>query len=139
MTEDPIKIMLRRFPYGFYSITSKHGDEVNAMVANWIMQASFEPRYLALGLQKTSFTYELISKGRVFAVNLFLREDEGSLKPFTKGHSKNPDKMNGVEYKPAPESGCPILPGAAGFVIHGSSAFVGTCLCRYGEGVDFPF
>ncbi|MEE9508482.1 MAG: flavin reductase family protein [Anaerolineales bacterium] len=116
MTEDPIKIMLRRFPYGFYSVTSKHEDEVNAMVVNWIVQASFEPRYLALCLQKTSFSYELISKGRVFTVNLFLREDEGSLKPFTKGRSKNPDKMTGVEYSPAPVTGCPILPAAAGYL-----------------------
>lgn len=116
MNEDPIKIMLRRLPYGFYSITSKHGDEVNAMVANWIVQTSFEPRMLALGLQRTSYSYELISKGKVFTVNLFLRQDVEALKPFTKSRSKNPEKMSGVDYSPAPETGCPIIPGAAGYL-----------------------
>jgi flavin reductase (DIM6/NTAB) family NADH-FMN oxidoreductase RutF len=116
MSEDSIKSMLRRMPYGFYSITSKHGDEVNAMVANWIVQTSFEPRMLALGLQRTSYSYELISKGKVFAVNLFLRQDDEAIKPFTKSRLKNPEKMSGVDYSPAPETGCPIILGAAGYL-----------------------
>lgn len=116
MSENEIKEMLQRIPYGFYSITSKDGDEVNAMVANWLFQTSFEPKLLALGLQKTSYTYDLISKGRVFAVNLYLSDDEEAIKPFTKGRSKNPEKMAGVEYSSAPATGCPILPGAAGFI-----------------------
>jgi flavin reductase (DIM6/NTAB) family NADH-FMN oxidoreductase RutF len=116
MTDDAIKTMLRRMPYGFYSITSKHGDEVNAMVANWIIQTSFEPRMLAIGLQRSSYSYELISKGKVFAVNLFLRQDDEALKPFTKSRSKNPDKLNGVDFSFAHETGCPIIPGAAGYL-----------------------
>ncbi len=116
MTEENVKALLRRMPYGFYSITSKHGDEVNAMVANWITQVSFEPRLLALGLQRTCFTYELVSQAKVFAVNFFLREDEDLIKPFTKSRAKNPEKMVGVDYAPAPETGCPILPGAAGYL-----------------------
>ena len=116
MTEDAIKTILRRIPYGFYSITSKHGDEVNAMVANWLMQASFEPRMLALRLQRTSHSYDLITKGKAFTVNIFLREDVEALKPYTKSREKNPEKMSGVNYSPAPETGCPILPDAAGYL-----------------------
>jgi hypothetical protein len=75
MSEDPIEEVLRMMPYGFYSITSKADDDVNAMVANWIIQVSFEPRQLALGIQKTCYTRELIERGGVFAVNLFRKED----------------------------------------------------------------
>lgn len=116
MSENEIQEMLQRIPYGFYSITSIDGDEVNAMVANWLIQTSFEPQLLALGLQKTSYSYALINKGRVFTVNMFLSDDEAAIKPFTKGRSKNPEKMVGIEYSSAPETGCPILPGAAGFI-----------------------
>jgi len=50
---DHIKSVLRRMPYGFYAVTSKSDEDVNAMVANWISQVSFEPRLVALGLKKT--------------------------------------------------------------------------------------
>ena len=114
MSDDPMKDVLRRMPYGFYAITSRAGEEVNTMVANWLTQVSFEPRLISLGLQRTSHTHSLVEEGRVFAVNLFLREDVEALKPFTKSRAKNPDKMSEASYTPAPETGCPVLEGAAG-------------------------
>jgi flavin reductase (DIM6/NTAB) family NADH-FMN oxidoreductase RutF len=116
MSGDPINDVLRMMPYGFYSITTKANDDVNAMVANWITQISFEPRQVALGIQKTCYTRELIEKGGVFAVNLFRKEDMEAIKPFTKGHSKNPDKMKDARHEPAPETGCPILEGSAAYL-----------------------
>ena len=116
MGEDGIKDALRMMHYGFYSITSKAGDDVNAMVANWITQVSFEPRLIAIGLQKTSYTHALIEKGGVFAVNLFRKEDAEAIKPFTKGRAKNPDKMKEALFEAAPETGCPILDSSAAYV-----------------------
>ena len=52
MSENQVSEVLRRLPYGFYIITSRHGDDVNAMVLNWLTQVSFEPRMIAIGLQK---------------------------------------------------------------------------------------
>jgi flavin reductase (DIM6/NTAB) family NADH-FMN oxidoreductase RutF len=116
MSEERIMEALKMMPYGFYGITSKAGEDVNAMVANWITQASFEPRLLALGLQKTSYTHGLVEKGRVFAVNIFREEDADYLKPFTKGRSKNPEKMMEAKYEAALETGCPVLEGAAAVI-----------------------
>jgi flavin reductase (DIM6/NTAB) family NADH-FMN oxidoreductase RutF len=116
MSGDPIKDVLRMMPYGFYSITSKAEDDVNAMVANWVTQVSFEPRLLALGIQKSCYTRELIGKSEVFVVNLFRKEDVDAIKPFTKGRSKNPDKMRDAQYEPAPETGCPVLEDSAAYV-----------------------
>ena len=116
MSEDAIKAVLRRMPYGFYALTSKADDEVNAMVANWITQASFEPRLIVIGLQLTCFSYSLIEKGKVFALNQFLKDDVDSIKPFTKGRSKNPDKMKDASYTDAPITGCPILENSAAYL-----------------------
>jgi flavin reductase (DIM6/NTAB) family NADH-FMN oxidoreductase RutF len=116
MSEDAVKDVLRMMPYGFYSITSKAEDDVNAMVANWVTQVSFEPRQIALGIQKTCHTRSLIEKGGAFAVNLFRQEDAEAIKPFTKGRSKNPDKMKDAQYEASPKTGCPILEGSAAYV-----------------------
>jgi flavin reductase (DIM6/NTAB) family NADH-FMN oxidoreductase RutF len=116
MSDDAIKDALRLIPYGFYSITSRNGDEVNAMVANWLTQVSFEPRQVALGLQKTSHSHSLITAGKVFAINIFYKADVESMKPFTKSRAKNPDKMINAQYTVGPETGCPILEGAAAYL-----------------------
>ena len=116
MSDDPIKDALKIMPYGFYSITSKNGDEVNAMVANWVIQASFTPRHVALALAKKSHTYQIIPHGRVFAVNIFNKADQDALIAFSKSTEKNPDKMKNAQYTPAPETGCPVLEGASAYV-----------------------
>lgn len=116
MSDDKIKDALLMMPYGFYSITSCTSDDANAMVANWVTQASFEPRLIALGLQKTSFTHGLLEKGGSFAINIFSQEDSEAIMPFTKGRSKNPDKMKDASYSDAPVTGCPVLEGASAYV-----------------------
>jgi flavin reductase (DIM6/NTAB) family NADH-FMN oxidoreductase RutF len=80
MSEDPIEEVLRMMPYGFYSITSKADDDVNAMVANWIIQVSFEPRQLALGIQKTCYTRELIERGMWRRLSLSPKDEVRTLK-----------------------------------------------------------
>jgi flavin reductase (DIM6/NTAB) family NADH-FMN oxidoreductase RutF len=116
MADDPIKDFLNRMPYGFYAITSRSDSDVNAMVANWITQVSFKPRRIAVGLQKKAYSHGIIEDGRVFALNLFLEADRDYLMPFTKGRSKKPDKMTSAVYTTAPETGCPILEGAAAYL-----------------------
>jgi len=113
---DRIKEALRMMHYGFYSITSRDEEEVNAMVANWVTQVSFEPRLVALGLQKTSYTHGVVEKGKVFTLNIFNKEDEAAIKHLTKGRSKDPNKMEKVKYTKAPETGCPVLKDAAAYV-----------------------
>lgn len=116
MSKDPIKEALNRIPYGFYAITSRHGDDINAMVANWVMQASFSPRLVAVGLQKKAYSHGLISAGGVFAINIFNAGDQEAMMSFTKGRSKNPEKMNEASYTPAPQTGCPVLEGTAAYL-----------------------
>lgn len=116
MSDDKVTDALKMMPYGFYSLTSCTNDDANAMVANWVTQASFSPRLIAVGLQKTCYTHGLLEKGGSFAINIFAQEDSEAIMPFTKGRSKNPDKMKDARYTQAPVTGCPVLDGAAAYV-----------------------
>lgn len=116
MSDDAAKDALEMMPYGFYSITSRDDNEVNIMVANWVVQSSFEPRLITLALQKTAYSHDLIESGKVFAVNIFNKADAEAIKPFTKSRNKNPDKVKEAEYSPGPETGCPILEDAAAYL-----------------------
>lgn len=116
MSKEGIKNVLRRMPYGFYCLTSRHEDEVNAMVMNWITQVSFEPHLVAIGLQKTCFTHELVLRGRVLTVNLFKKPDVDKIKPFTKSRARNQEKMAEATYTLAPVTGCPVVEGASAYL-----------------------
>lgn len=116
MSDDPIKDALNRLPYGFYAIATRNGDDLNLMVANWVMQAAFEPRRIAVALQKKAYSHGLVQAGKVFAINIFDKADVDAIRPFTKGRAKNPDKMADADYMPGPETGCPILNVAAAYV-----------------------
>ena len=116
MSDDKIKDALRMMPYGFYAFTTKNGDDLNAMVVNWVSQVSFTPRLIAVGLQKTSYSHGVVSEGQVFGLNLFLNEDKEAIMGVTKGRSKNPDKMEEADYTNAPETGVPVLEGCAAYI-----------------------
>src|SRR5437667_8301474 len=52
--------VLQLFPYGLYAVTVKHGGEEHGMTANWVVQTSFEPPMVAVAVENTSRTIELI-------------------------------------------------------------------------------
>lgn len=117
MSDDPIKDALHMIPYGFYSITTSDGaGEVNIMVANWLVQVSFTPRMVALGLARKAFSHGLVKKGRVFVVNIFNKEDAEAIKGFTKSREKNPGKVANAAYTLSPTVGCPVVEGAAAYL-----------------------
>ena len=116
MSDDRIKDALRMMPYGFYAFTTKDGDDVNAMVVNWVSQMSYAPRLLAVGIQKSCYSRGLLAVGGGFGLNLFLQADSDAIMGVTSGRAKKPEKMEEANYSPAPETGAPVLQGAAAFI-----------------------
>ena len=116
MSEDQTKEALKMMPYGFYAISSRNEEEQNVMVANWVMQSSFEPRQVVAGIQKTSFSHGILEKDGSFVIHLFHKENSDAIRPFTKGRAKNPEKFANAEYTPGPVTGAPVLAGAAGYI-----------------------
>ena len=116
MSDDKIKDALRMMPYGFYAFTTNNGKDVNAMVANWVSQISYAPRLLAVGIQKTCYSRGLLAVGGVFGLNIFLQADSDAIMGITSGRAKKPEKMEAADYSAAPETGVPVLAGAAAFI-----------------------
>ncbi len=116
MSDTAITNALKMIPYGFYAIGSQHEGDENLMVLNWLMQASFEPQLIALGLMKDAHSYALIEKSGSFTVNLFSKEDKEAVMPFTKGRAKNPDKMLGAKTSSSPNFANPVLDSAAAYL-----------------------
>ena len=65
-------------PYGLYIVGSHNGGDFDGMMADWVMQVSFQPRMLAVAFENDARTLENIRATGMFTVNL-LSEEEASM------------------------------------------------------------
>ncbi len=61
---------LREMPYTHYVVGSYRDGEANGMVADWVMQVSFDPRRIAVAFENDAYTLESIRIGRYFTLNV---------------------------------------------------------------------
>ena len=116
MDESAKKTVLRQFPYGLYAVTVAHGGEEHAMTANWITQAAFEPPMVAVAIENTSKTIEMIRDSHHFAVNLLQQGQRELAGKLGRTSDQAPQKLKGIKTKPAPTSGVPVLAESVGWL-----------------------
>lgn len=123
---DEVKAVMDEMPYGLYIIGSTMGDDVNAMMADWVMQVSFNPRMIAVSFENDAQTLANVRESGTFTVNLLAQDDESMelarrfAQPYradkVKGRSEEEaartyKKLEGIPYSRS-GSGCPILDDA---------------------------
>jgi flavin reductase (DIM6/NTAB) family NADH-FMN oxidoreductase RutF len=128
MFTSEVERVMHEMPYGLYIIGSKEAEagRVNGMMADWVMQVSFEPRIVAVSFEQTSHTLENVRERKYFSVNLLAQDDESMelarrfAQPFSgekvqgrKGEERTKVhyKLDGVPYQTTP-NGCPVLNAA---------------------------
>ena len=86
------------------------------MTVNWVAQTSFEPPMVAVAVENTSKTIELIRDARHFAINVFLQGQGELAAKLARSSASAPQKLKGIKTKPAPVSAAPILADALGWL-----------------------
>lgn len=109
--------VLWTLPYGLYVIGSRSGERRNGMTLNWATQVSFEPKLVAISVEKSSVTHELIAEGGAFSLNVVDREDRAIVRKFTKPVEADLEArtLNGFPFHDG-RSGAPVLDQAVAFV-----------------------
>lgn len=106
---------LRLFTYGIYFLGCRKGETLNAMIASWVMQVSFEPRRVAVGVKKDRFSHDLIREGGVFSLCV-LRKNQRTQMDLLKGQKRvDENTIEGMPYE-VRKTGAPVLRDCAGFV-----------------------
>lgn len=110
--------LLWTWPSGLFVIGSRAGDRRNFMTANWVMQVSFDPKLVAVSIEKEALTHELVAGGGSFTVNTVDREDRAIVRKFTKPVEVDAAAMtaNGFAFHDGPVTGAPVLDQAASYV-----------------------
>lgn len=130
MYTSEVERVMHEMPYGLYVVGSKEADgRVNGMMADWVMQVSFNPRLVAVSFELTSHTLANVRERRFFTVNILAQDDESIelarrfAQPFSgeKVQGRKGDERSKVHYKldGVPHStsanGAPILDAAMGW------------------------
>ena len=74
MTEQAIKDVMEEMAYGLYIVGSWQGDEADGMMADWVMQVSFDPRLVAVAFEDDARTLKNIRENNAFTINLLSQE-----------------------------------------------------------------
>lgn len=92
---DPVAEAMHQMPYGVYAIGSVDERGPNVMVADWVMQVSFEPRLVAVVLERDSSTLGRIRAAGCFSVNLLTAEPDSLRMAMQFVQPADPSKVEG--------------------------------------------
>jgi flavin reductase (DIM6/NTAB) family NADH-FMN oxidoreductase RutF len=109
--------LLWTMPSGLYVVGSRVGERRNAMTLNWATQVSFDPKLIAISVEREAVTHELIHEGRTFTLCLINREDRAIVRKFVKPAEADvgAGTLNDVPFHDAP-SGAPVLDQAVAWL-----------------------
>ena len=127
-----VERVMDEMPYGLYIVGSKEADgRVNGMMADWMLQVSFQPRLVGVAFEQDSHTLANVRERRFFSVNLLAQDDESMelarrfAQPFSgekvegrrgEERTKVHYKLHGVRTRPPPTaapSSTPPWPGSS--------------------------
>lgn len=100
---------LGRISSGLYLLTARKGDVTSAMLASWVIQASFQPLGVAIAVAKDRAIESLLHSGDTFVLNVL---EDGNyqrlMKHFLKRFPPGADRFAGIATYDA-TNGSPIL------------------------------
>ena len=110
--------VLWRFPSGIYVLGTRSAEDRNLMTCNWITQVALEPKLVAVSVERTARTHELLVAGGAFCVSVISRDDRALVRRFVKPaeHDALAHTLAGVAYRDAPVTGSPFVEAAVGYV-----------------------
>lgn len=107
---------LGRLSGGLYIITAKKGDVASAMLASWVVQASFQPLGITIAVAKDRAIESLMQVHDRFVLNILEEGNYGHLmRHFLKRFGPGEDRFAGIETQTA-ANGSPILSDALAYL-----------------------
>jgi flavin reductase (DIM6/NTAB) family NADH-FMN oxidoreductase RutF len=109
-----IAALFHRLSYGVYVVGVAAGERRDGFTAAWVIQASFDPLVLALSINSSNASYELLHAGGGFTVNVLKQGQLDLARRFGTRSGRNEDKLAGIRWIPG-RSGAPILEQALAY------------------------
>ncbi len=108
MDAGKIRTLLQDLINGVCVVTSKSGETINGMTVAWATQVAWEPPLVMVSIGNGSYTNELITKSKVFAINVLNETQIELAKHFGLKSGREGNKFEHITYQ-SKETGSPIL------------------------------
>jgi len=107
--------LLKNIPYPLALLTTRRGDEINAMPISWLTQVSSDPLMVQVAVKTVRYTHDMIRQSGRFAVVFLRKEQKDRIQRFK---SKDPDRSKKFEGFKTSEThgGCPVLDDGIGWL-----------------------
>jgi flavin reductase (DIM6/NTAB) family NADH-FMN oxidoreductase RutF len=103
-----IAALFRHLTAGVYVIGVSDGDRRNAFTASSVMQVSFSPLLIAIGISPTHESYALLHHGGAFAISVLRAEQQDLARHFGTQSGRTVDKLASTRWQPG-VTGAPLL------------------------------
>ncbi|WP_233849603.1 flavin reductase family protein [Paraburkholderia sp. HD33-4] len=100
--------LFRHLTAGVYVIGVSDGDRRDAFTASAVMQVSFSPLLIAIGISPTHESYKLLHDGRGFAISVLRAEQQDLARHFGTQSGRTVDKLASTRWQPG-MTGAPLL------------------------------
>lgn len=109
--------VLWTMPSGLYVIGSRADGRRNLMTANWVTQVAFDPKLVAVSVEKEALTATLIDEGGAFSLSIVDRDDRAIVRKFVKPVQSDEEAgtLNDFAFHEA-TTGAPILDQALAYL-----------------------
>jgi flavin reductase (DIM6/NTAB) family NADH-FMN oxidoreductase RutF len=111
---NPVAALFRRLTLGVYVVGVADGETRDAFTAAWVMQASFDPLLLAVSINPTNASYEVLHASGWFTVNVLKRGQLELAHRLGTKSGRDEDKLRGIATRPG-RLGVPILTDALAY------------------------
>ncbi len=137
MDNELLNRILWKIPNILCLVGSRDGDQWNAMTTSWVTQVSMEPVLVAISVENSAVTKQLIDGGGAFSVNMWDRENTRPFVKFSKPATLEDGALNGYPVREG-ATGVPIFEDAIAFLeaTVWDSRDCGTHTVYFGEIVD---
>jgi flavin reductase (DIM6/NTAB) family NADH-FMN oxidoreductase RutF len=113
-SDSDVTALFRRLTLGVYVVGVSDGQQRDAFTAAWIMQASFNPLILAVSINPSNVSYELLHASGIFSVNVLKQGQLELARRFGTTSGRDRDKFAGVRTRTG-RTGAPILEDALAY------------------------
>jgi flavin reductase (DIM6/NTAB) family NADH-FMN oxidoreductase RutF len=110
----PLAGLFRRITLGVYVVGVTDGQRRDAFTAAWVTQVSFEPLMLAVSINPSNASYELLHATGGFTVNVLKQGQLELARRLGTVSGRDRDKLAGVRLRPG-RTGAPILEDALAY------------------------
>jgi len=107
--------VMDRMVKGVAIITTKTETKLNGMAASWFNRVAEEPFLIMISVWKENYSYELIKKSGIFAINILSVGEVETARHFGRQSGRDIDKFLNIDFE-IKQTGCPILKDCLAFL-----------------------